>query len=72
MRILSAISLSSFCVDVFFPLSLPRLLLDLTVYMSITAGTPYHRQTPSRVHPDLFGKVRVAHLSFVRLGVFTF
>jgi hypothetical protein len=28
----------TFYVDVFFPLSLPRLLLDLTVYMSNTTG----------------------------------
>jgi hypothetical protein len=28
----------TFYVDVFFPLSLPRLLPDLTVYMSNTAG----------------------------------
>jgi hypothetical protein len=28
----------TFYVDVFFPLSLPRLLLNLTVYMSNTAG----------------------------------
>jgi len=28
----------TFYVDVFFPLSLPRLLLDLTINMSYTAG----------------------------------
>ena len=42
----------TFYVDVFFPLSLPRVLSDLTVYMSKTtdvlkeAGTAYHLGAP--------------------------
>jgi len=35
----------AFHVDCFFPLSLPRLLLDLTVYMSKTAGVLYEAGT---------------------------
>ena len=57
----------TFKVDFFFPLSLPRRLLDLTVYMSNMAGVLYEAETayPSRV-PEViagfFGGVRFAHL----------
>jgi hypothetical protein len=49
----------TFYVHVFFPLSLSRLLLDLTVYISIMAGTAY----PSWTHEftPVFVRVRVAH-----------
>ena len=40
----------------FFPLSLPRLLWTLTVYMSYTADF-----ASTGVHPRFFGRVHVAH-----------
>jgi len=58
--------LFTFYVDVFFPLSLPRVLSDLTVYTSKTtdvlkeAGTPYHLGAPRFI--TVFGGVRVARL----------
>ena len=51
----------TFYVDVFFPLSLPRLLPDLTVYMAVSykKQAAYH----SRAHgfTPVFGGVRDAH-----------
>jgi len=57
----------TFYVDVFFPLSLTRLLPDLTIYMSNTAGvlseagTTYLSRAPEFT-PGFFRGVRVAHL----------
>jgi hypothetical protein len=56
-----------FSVNVFFPLSFPRLIPDLTVYMSSTegvfqeAGTVYPSRVPEFT-PVCFCPVRIAHL----------
>jgi hypothetical protein len=59
----------TFYVDVFLPLSLPRLSPDLTVYIWATRQVFYYKQgmltlqfAMTRVHPRVFGGVRVAHL----------
>jgi len=70
----------TFYVDVFFPLSLPRLLPDLTVYMSNTAGVLSEAGLayPSRANGFtlgvLVGSVLLVVLVFcvVLLCVFTF
>jgi hypothetical protein len=60
----------TFCVEVFFPLSFGRYLLDLTVYMNTTAGvldegwTIYPSRAPkfTSVFCAFFCGVRVTHL----------
>jgi len=60
----------SFYVDAFFPLSLPRLLPDLTVYMSNTVVSykmqKLHTRHEHLSSPTVFGGARVANL----FGVF--
>ena len=61
----------TFYVDVFFPLSLPRLLLDLTVFMSSMAGvlqetgTVYPSWAPAFIPGFLVGSVLLICLAFL-------
>jgi hypothetical protein len=56
----------TFCVDVFFPLSLPRFVSDLTVYMSTTAGVLYEGGT---ICPSLAPEFTSGFFCWVSFGV---